>query len=581
MKVGKRDGGPLRAWPMLLSAAMLFLLWNAATYAWYVAADETVSLPEYLYRLQDLPVLAGMAIAFLALIPLDRRKGGAGTPPGWLIALACVLMVILARIGRNLVFHDYSVSRDEVMVELAAAYLADGRIGWPIPAQWLPYARAMMPEFYSPYGADVSWTSIYLPVQAAIRALFLRLGDAELASPVMLGLGLLALWDVARRLFPDRADARAVVMVMALTSTQLLATAMTPYAMTSHFALNMLWLALVLRGGMAANLGAALVLVAAAGLHQWHFPVLFTGPLIIWLLWRGQWASGLVQAGALGAAIILWAELWPDWLHHLLGPPAEGTAGPAPAVGEKVASLFERLEKWQPLFNIGRLAAWNNLLLLPLAAMAVALLPRRLAGWLRDPPVVLPLLGIVLLGFALALYQGYGWGFRYMHGSIGALCLLAGYGWTVLSPDGRRPLRLVWAASLVSLLAAGWLLGTTERHVRGYASAIAAIRAADADVVLVDLRGGFFMTDLVRFSDGRLALPAVMTLGFLDEADLRRLCAEHRVAVIDHPQYWAMGVYPVQPQLAGDERLDVLREELRRLGCDRPVLDDGSLKIGQ
>src|SRR6185369_8560500 len=179
--------------------------------------------------------------------------------------------------------------------------------------------------------------------------------------------------------------------------------------------------------------------------------------------------------------------------------PAGGAAHGAPGVQAKVASLFGRLEKWQPLLNIGRLIAWNNALLLPLGALSVALLPRRLALWMREPPIIVPLLAIALLGFAFALYQGYGWGFRYMHGQIGALCLLAGYGWTVLSRDGRRSMRLVWGASAISLVAMAYLLSTTEHYVRGYAQTLAAMRASGADVVLVDLRGGYFMHDLVRF----------------------------------------------------------------------------------
>ncbi|HEX7819348.1 MAG TPA: MFS transporter [Sphingobium sp.] len=569
------------AWPMLLAGTLFYLLWDLATWGWHIAGDRFVPLPEYLFMGQDMPVLIGLAIGLLALIPLDRRIGVGlpAVPSRWAIAGTIIVAVVVARIGRDLIFHGYSPSRDEVMVELAGAYLAEGRIGWPIPVEWLPHARAMMPEFYSPYGAGTVWTSIYLPVHAAIRALFVRLGDGECASPVMLGVGLVALWDVARRLFPRRADVRAVVMILALTSVQLLATAMTPYAMTSHFALNMVWLALILRGGRVAGGAAALVLILAAGLHQWHFPILFAGPFILWLFWRRRWGIALVQTGAMGAAVLIWAKLWPMLLAHLLGPPMGGAARGAPEVDDKVASLFGRLKKWQPLLNIGRLMAWNNALLLPLGALSVARLPRSLAGWLREPTILFPLWGTVAIGFATALYQGYGWGFRYMHGALGALCLLGGFGWMQLSPDGKRPLRLVWAAAAISLIAAAWQLVTTQQHVAPYARAMAAMRASKADAVLVDLRGGYFMNDMVRFDEGRLARPAIMALSMMDRDEVRTLCATHKVAVMDYRQFWALGVHPVNPAVGEAARLDALRAEMDAMGCGEPVVrvvEDGA-----
>lgn len=570
-------GRPMPAWPMLVAGALVLLGWDAATWWWYGAADRMVTLPEYLFSLQDMPVLVELAFGLLALIPLEggRRVGQPAVPSRWGIAAAVIVAMVAARLGRDLVFHAYSPSRDELMAEMAGAYLAAGRIGWPIPPEWLSHARAMQPEFFSPYGAGQVWTSIYLPVHAAIRALFVTLGDGDLAAPVTLGVGLVALWDVARRLFPTRADARAVVMVMALTSTQLIATAMTPYAMTSHFALNMVWLALILRGGRLAGGAAAVVLVLACGLHQWHFPILFAGPFILWLFWRRRWGAALVQVGALGVGVLLWAELWPMLLAHLLGPPVGGAARGAPDVDDKVASLIGRLSKWQPLFNLARLAAWNNMLLLPLGALSIARLPRHLAGWLRHPPILFPLLGLVVIGVGTALYQGYGWGFRYMHGSLGGLCLLAGYGWTTLSPDGRRPLRLIWLGSAISLIAGAWLMVTTEQHVRPYARTLAAMRASGADAVVVDLRGGYFMTDLVRFDQGRPGRPAILALAMMDKAEIRELCAKHRVAVMDHGQFWALGVHPVSPVVREGPWLDALRREMDGLRCGGPVVRGG------
>jgi hypothetical protein len=532
---------------------------------------------EYFFARQDMwmldiqaALLGGLAIWAWSL----KRPAGEGrTQAGslWPLALGIALVVLVAWLGRTLVFHGYSPSRDEAMVELAGAYLANGHVGWVIPAEWAPFHRAMMPEFYSPYGADTHWTAIYLPVHAAIRALFIRLGDANLAAPVTLGIGLIALWHVARKLMPERRDAVLVTMVMALTSAQLIATGMTPYAMTSHFAFNMVWLALVLRGDRLGHGLAALVALLAAGLHQWHFPLLFIGPFILWMAANRRWGAALFHALVCVAFMIVWARLWPMLLTDLVGPPPPTDVQRTNGIVDKLQSLVGRLDGWEPIVNNARLIAWNNLLLLPLAGLSI--LSVRWRSLLRDVPITVPLLLGAVAGMGLALYQGYGWGFRYMHGQIGALCLLAGFGWSAaVAPGWRAPMRLVAASGVLALLSGLWLLSDTERYVRGFARTMDAIRAADADVVLVDIRGSFYMTDLVRFDEGRLARPAVMALQMLSEEQLDRLCATKRVAIMDRTQFWPLGVHRLGADDWGPGYIQDRRDHLADIRCGRPVI---------
>jgi hypothetical protein len=557
--------------------AVLIGLLSYAAWAWHIQGGHGRGLTSYFFARQDMWVLDGYAMALAAmawwamgLTPprhVTRVRGGGQS---LLILFGIVGLVLLARLGRDLVFHGYSPSRDELMVEMAGAYLADGHIGWPIAPEWLPWQRAIMPEFYSPYGADTHWTAVYLPIHAAIRSLFVRLGDASLASPVMLGIGLLALWQIIRRLLPDRPDAQAVTMVMALTSTQLLAMAMTPYAMSSHFALDMVWLALVLRGGKLGHGGAAIVALLAAGLHQWHFPLIFMAPFILWLLARRQWQAGLFHALVCVAMMIVWARFWPMMLIHEVGTPPPSDIHRTNGILDKIESLFGRLDGWQPLLNNARLIAWNNLLLLPLAGLSLAAISTR--RLFRDPPLVLPLLLAVGLGMGLSLYQGYGWGFRYMHGQIGALCLLAGLGWaaTVRSGD-RKSWRLILGSVLLSQIAAGWLLYDTQSYLRGYVRSLAAIRASKADVVLVDIRGGFYMGDLVRFEEGRPGQPMIMAMQMLTIKKLDTLCAAKTVAIADRTLFWPAGVHRVSPVFRGSGYIQAQRDHLAAIGCGTPV----------
>src|SRR3546814_13123134 len=66
-------------------------------------------------------------------------------------------------------------------------------------------------------------------------------------------------------------DLVLVTLLLAFSSTQLLVMSMTAYAMTAHFALNMVWLALFLRNDWKGHFGAAVVAFLAIGLHQLQF----------------------------------------------------------------------------------------------------------------------------------------------------------------------------------------------------------------------------------------------------------------------------------------------------------------------
>lgn len=573
----ERGAGQPRALVVaLMLGALLALGLSWGSWLWHIRGARFRGLAAYFFARQDMwlldvqaLVLVGLAAWIFATRARPREIGQPLPRNGW-IAFGILLAVLIGWLGRQLVFHDYSPSRDELMVEMAGAYLADGRIGWPIPADWLGFRHAIQPEFYSPYGADTHWTAIYLPVHAAIRALFIRVGAVDLAAPATLGIGLLALWHNARKLMPQRPDAVLVTMVMALTSAQLVTTAMTPYAMTSHFAFNMVWLALVLRGDRIGHAGASLVALMAAGLHQWHFPLLFIGPFILWMAANRRWGAAAFHMLVAVAMMLLWARLWPMVLTDLVGPPPPSDVHRTNGIFDKLESLFGRLDGWQPLLNNARLLSWNNVLLLPLAGLA--LVGVRWRGLWREVPIALPLALGAMAGMGLALYQGYGWGFRYMHGQIGALCLLAGLGWQACVKDGPRPRHLLLIGSVASLLSGLWLMQDTERYVRGYARTMAAIRAADADVVLVDIRGGYYMSDLVRFDEGRLARPVVIALQMLNETQIDRLCATHRVAIMDRAQFWPLGVHRVAPVFRGSDAIQKRRDHLAAIGCGRPVI---------
>lgn len=553
---------------LALLGGLSVLLWLAL--AWWVEVErlQTQSLAMFLFGTQDVFALlcGGGALAVFSLVAGRQRPLSWRWARDWRAVGALILLFALAAwAGHYWLLDDYALSRDEQVAEFGAAALRHGWLGWPIPPEWIEYRRAIMPEFFSPFGADRFWTAAYLPLNAAFRALWDVLGDADLAGPVFLAIGLVALWRIALRLFPQRPDAVAVAMLMALSSTQLLVTGMTPYAMTGHFALNMVWLALVLRGGASGHAAAGLVALLLAGLHQYHYPLPFLAPFLLWFALGRRWGALAFHAAVLALAIFIWAKLWPWLLIDLHGPAAD--VRPSAGVADKMGSLADRLlDKWHPLLHLSRFLAWNNLLLVPLTVIGLARMDWRAA--LRGREVALPLaLGAFGMA-ALSIDQGYGWGYRYLHGFIGAFALLAGHGWTRLRrPGGEARGALVGASLLVALLTASFLMRRVHDYVAPHAAAHRLILASDADVVLVDPRGGRYVTDLVRGRDGEpLGRPMVMALGMLDEERIDRLCDRYGIAIFDRSAFGPLGVSMLN---WNDARIAALRAHLAARGCGR------------
>ena len=555
---------PIDARRLFLAGAIGLTLWLGATFLWHVTYRQGVSLAVILFLDQDFPaLLGGLLLLTLAALFAEGMGFRLPKPRARVIVPLIVVFGLVAWAGHYWLFQNYSISRDEEVARFAAAYMREGLFARPIPAEWEAYRRAIMPEFFSPFGAADYWTAAYLPVNSAIQALFWQVGDPNLAGPALLIAGLFALWRVALHLFPTRDDAVWVTMLLGLSSTQLWVTAMTPYAMTGHFALNMIWLALVLRGGVIGHVSAGAVALVAAGLHQWHFPPIFIAPFILWMLLSRRWAVAAFHVLILIAIVVVWAKLWPGFLVQSLGPAAD--VRPSAGVADKVGSLFERLgDRWQPLVNLSRFAAWNNILMVPLAALGVMAMQWRKA--LRGQEIALPLALGCFAGCALALAQGYGWGFRYAHGFIGPFCLLAGLGWARFRPAAMRP---IYLAVAITLAMSAFLVWRTHVFVAPYAASHRMIDASKADVVLVDPRGGLYVTDLVRGRDGVPGRPMVMNLGMLTLGQVDELCRHYVVELFDRAEFRPLGVPLARWNLG---RMDALRAHMKAVGCDKPVL---------
>jgi hypothetical protein len=106
--------------------------------------------------------------------------------------------------------------------------------------------------------------------------------------------------------------------------------------------------------------------------------------------------------------------------------------------------------------------------------------------------IVLPFVAM----FLLLPYQGHGWGYRYLHGVIGNLVLLGGYGWHYCEARAalRRPMQAATALSLLLLFPIHALLA--HREVVPLLALDRAVAASGADIVIVDDRAAPFARDL-------------------------------------------------------------------------------------
>ncbi len=174
-------------------------------------------------------------------------------------------------------------------------------------------------------------------------------------------------------------------------------------------------------------------------------------------------------------------------------------------------------------------------------------------------------------------FQGHGWGYRYLHGFLGSLSLIAAQGWICVTDRGAQTSRTPTLAFLLSVLLSlfvlvPWHAYQVHAFVEPYASAVEAIEHSGAEVVVIDPTDIWYGEDLVRNDPFLRTPPKVLSLPRLDETRLSELCRRYDVAIFDQADAWRLGlrIVPSLPVMA--EQDSKLRALARSLGCGRPVL---------
>ncbi|MBV9556355.1 MAG: hypothetical protein JO254_04705 [Pseudolabrys sp.] len=540
-------------------------------------------ITQYFMAVQDAPVLFAIGLLCLALAWLTRNdaapsiernfaQADAAVRFAWIAAIivGCAVLVI-----RRFAYHDFALSLDEFMAEFDATIIASGRLLAPVPAEWRDYVPALQPIFRLAVPENAYLISSYLPVNAALRAVFLVLGEPALAGAILAGAAILALYGVARKLWPDRPDAAVVGVVLLVSSSQFLITAATPYAMTAHLALNLVWLWLFLRDTRASHGMAAVVAFAACGLHQVAFHPLFAAPFVLFLVRDRRWKLAAFYSAVYALSVLFWILYW-SLLLRAAGAPLVQSADVGFAYFiQRVVDMIDvsPLGLYLMVLNLFRFLAWQSLLLLPLALIG-------LSGWRsRNTTITCLALGIVAtLGVVLLLMpnQGHGWGYRYLHGCLGSFALLAAQGWiSVTGRDARMrgspALALLSSTTLSLLILLPWRAYQVHAFVAPYATATDAIAKSRSDVVIVDFADIWYGADLVRNDPFLRVSPKVMSPFNLDEEKLRDLCGRYDVAVFNRQDAPRFGLRIV-PELPEPflSRSRNFRDAMSSLNCGRP-----------
>jgi hypothetical protein len=206
-------------------------------------------------------------------------------------------------------------------------------------------------------------------------------------------------------------------------------------------------------------------------------------------------------------------------------------------------------------------------LLLPLTCIAIVTL--------RHAPLAVRLAAYglyltIAAMFVLLPFQGHGWGYRYIHGFIGVVCLMAAYGWLRIVPAASLRRAAVWtpvaaACGFVAFVLFPAQAVQVRNYIAPYANASAAIARADADIVVVDANRMFYGDDFVRNDPFLHNRPVTLHLMLLSEQQIKGICDRGaRVAVFNDAVGESYGVRLVGK---GDRRPAALNQLLMAQPC--------------
>ena len=401
-----------------------------------------------------------------------------------------ILVSLITGVGTYCVFHGYSVCVDEFMSDYQAEVFASGNIYARIDPAWRDLAIPLTPTFAMFNAERNTWISPYLPIYAAIRAIFSRLGIRSLTNSALAGLSIFALAGIVRKLWPREESFPLIACLLLASSSQFLLMSMTAFSMPAHLYLNLIWLWLYTRNDRW-GLATPWIGVLALGLHNPVVHALFVLPFLIRIAIGKQWPKVIYFA----SVYALGSGLWLAWMVYV-------SNGVASAGGEPSVSSMFVVPGWtQALFqimNLSLMVSWQSYALVFLVLIAATTRKTR-------TPFERDLLWSSLITFLFYSFfrtsQVNGWGYRYAYSILGNLVLLSLLGWQELRMQaGTRRSSIILGSSLVIALLVQLPIRSfqAERFVRPHYASFQYIMSLPASFVLVDAKTIWPAADLMR-----------------------------------------------------------------------------------
>jgi hypothetical protein len=480
----------LGALALVADAGIGLGLWLRGT--WLGAADPFDGYNVfYVLFSRNEPWGLGLVAAFAVLTALWLRRQVPVHPrslkvrPGLVVVLLAVGTFVLAAVGNDLVFHRYALSADENMANFQARIFLSGHLRAVVPAFWEPMIHLIRPTHTSYFPELHSWNSSYLPVYAAMRALFMFLSLEDFLNPMLGAISVLTVAAVTKKIWPDDNWKPVIAAALLASSSQVLVMSMTAYAMPAHLAFNLIWLWLYLSPEKRRFWLTPFVGVAALALHQPFFHALFATPFLFRLVrerrWRASFFFAVVYVAGVIACVLWWHRFLPTFDHGAI-------------------SVFA-VHRYTWVIQFVYLLLLVGWLAFPVPLLAVLGFARlqREPAFLRDAALS------CLLTFGFYIFvrsdQAHGWGDRYFHGTLGCLILVAVSGWdSLIQRIGKvNASALVLAGVTLALLVQFPLrCMQAEEFVRPYAIANEKFHTRDVDLVGFNPLLAYYGADLIR-----------------------------------------------------------------------------------
>ncbi|HEY2714352.1 MAG TPA: hypothetical protein VGI60_17715 [Chthoniobacterales bacterium] len=448
--------------------------------------------------------------------------------------VACIAAGVfaIAALGTEFVCHNYALSADEFMTNFQAQIFLRGEVTAEVPAKWLPALRVIKPTYVDYLPAKHAWKATYLPVYAAMRALFQSVYLQSFLNPFLAALTVLVLYATARNIWPNERQNALLAVFLLTGSAQFLVMAMTEYSMPAHLALNTIWLWLYSQPDRRRFYLAPVVGLLAIGLHQPIVHALFVAPFLLRLVWQRRWRPVVI----FGIIYSLGCTFWCAWRLHYATP-----------AGQDIGTFLHFIN-----FKMIAIQPMDLLLVLGWSCLATPLLfVLGLRRIFRERPILQDAAFSCLLTFGFYYFfyldQGHGWGYRYFHGTLSCLVLVAVAGWESLGEKvgSRRARNFLGLGVAISLLFALPLrCYEVETFVRPFARASHMIHSCDAQVVGLNPLDGWYSADLIRndpfLEDTPIVAAAVP--GWMSPAEVQTLGRAGKTRFIGRDELAAVGL---------------------------------------